>query len=119
MEKNDAEPKTLVREFGLITVTLLVVGMLVGSGIFQKIIPMAKTKLNEYWILMAWLIGGVISILGAFTVGGLASLTEESGGTYEYFKIAFGKFFSFISGWADFMIIGTGASAAIAFLFAD
>ena len=119
MEKNDAEPKTLVREFGLITVTLLVVGMLVGSGIFQKIIPMAKTNLNDYWILMAWLIGGVISILGAFTVGGLASLTEESGGTYEYFKIAFGKFFSFISGWADFMIIGTGASAAIAFLFAD
>ena len=119
MKSNYGEPKTLVREFGLFTVTLLVVGMLVGSGIFQKIIPMAKTNLNEYWILFAWLIGGVISILGAFTVGGLASLTEESGGTYEYFNIAFGNFFSFISGWADFMIIGTGASAAIAVLFAE
>lgn len=119
MKNNDAEPKTLVREFGVFTVTLLVVGMLVGSGIFQKIIPMAKTNLSEFWILMAWLVGGIISILGAFTVGGLASLTEDSGGTYEYFRIAFGNFFSFISGWADFMIIGTGASAAIAVLFAE
>lgn len=119
MKSNDAEPKTLVREFGVFTVTLLVVGMLVGSGIFQKIIPMAKTNLSEFWILMAWLVGGIISILGAFTVGGLASLTEDSGGTYEYFRIAFGNFFSFISGWADFMIIGTGASAAIAVLFAE
>jgi len=119
VKSNDAEPKTLVREFGVFTVTLLVVGMLVGSGIFQKIIPMAKTNLSEFWILMAWLVGGIISILGAFTVGGLASLTEDSGGTYEYFRIAFGNFFSFISGWADFMIIGTGASAAIAVLFAE
>lgn len=113
------EQNTLKREFGLITVTLLVVGMLVGSGIFQKIIPMAKSDLNEFWILLAWLFGGVISLLGAFTMGGLASITEDSGGTYEYFRIAFGKFFAFISGWADFMIIGTGASAAIAFLFAE
>jgi len=119
MNRKITDQNVLKREFGLFTVTLLVVGMLVGSGIFQKIIPMSRTGLGEFWILLAWMSGGLISLLGAITVGGLASVTEDSGGTYEYFRIAFGDFFAFISGWADFMIIGTGASAAIAFLFAE
>lgn len=119
MNQGKSEPDTLKREFGLITVTLLVVGLLVGSGVFQKIIPMAKTGLSGFYILLAWFVAGILSLLGAFTVGGLASVTEDSGGTYEYFRISFGKLFAFISGWADFMVIGTGASAAIAFLFAQ
>jgi APA family basic amino acid/polyamine antiporter len=110
---------TLKRELGLITITLLVAGLVIGSGVFKKIIPMAQTGIGEVSILLAWGAAGLISLLGALSVGGLATLTEESGGTYEYFRISFGKFFAFISGWSDFMIIGTGVNAALAFLFAQ
>ena len=80
---------------------------------------MAQTGLGETSILMAWAIAGVISLFGALTVGALASLTEESGGVYEYLQISFGKYPAFLSGWADFMIIGPGAIAALGFLFAQ
>ncbi len=113
-----AEP-SLKRALGLFTSTLLVVGLLIGSGVFKKIIPMAQTGLGETAILMAWAVAGLISLFGAFTVGALPSLTEESGGVYEYLKLSFGKFPAFLSGWADFMIIGPGAIAAIGFLFAQ
>lgn len=80
---------------------------------------MAQTGLSETAILMAWILAGVISLFAAFTVSALASLTEESGGLYEYFRISFGNFFAFISGWADFIIIGPAAIAALAFLFGE
>jgi basic amino acid/polyamine antiporter, APA family len=110
---------SLKRALGLSTSTLLVVGLLIGSGVFKKIIPMAQTGMGETAILMAWLVAGIISLFGAITVGGLASLTEESGGTYEYLQLSFGKFFGFLSGWADFMIMGPGSLAALAYLFAQ
>lgn len=56
-------------------------------------------------------------MFGAFNIVGLASLTEESGGVYEYLRIAFGNFFSFLFGWTDFTIIGTASVAALAFIF--
>ncbi len=79
---------------------------------------MAQTGLSESAILMAWGFAGIISLFGAFSLGALASLTEESGGVYEYLQLSFGKFPAFLSGWADFMIVGPGAIAALGFLFA-
>jgi len=79
---------------------------------------MAQTGLPEWAILAAWAAAGIISILGAWTVAGLATVTEESGGSYEYLRIGFGNFISFLEGWAEFIIMGSGANAALAFLFA-
>lgn len=110
---------SLRRALGLSTSTLLVVGLLIGSGVFKKIVPMAQTGMGETAILLAWLVAGVVSLFGALTVGGLAKITEESGGTYEYLQLSFGKFTGFLSGWADFMIMGPGSLAALAFLFAQ
>jgi APA family basic amino acid/polyamine antiporter len=110
---------SLNRTLGLFASTLMVVGIVIGSGVFKKIVPMAQTGLSETAILMAWILAGVISLFAAFTVSALASLTEESGGLYEYFRISFGNFFAFISGWADFIIIGPAAIAALAFLFGE
>jgi APA family basic amino acid/polyamine antiporter len=115
----ESKEVTLKRSLGLFSSTMLVVGLLVGSGVFKKIVPMAQTGMGETAILMAWATAGIISLIGAFTVGALSSLTEESGGVYEYIKLSFGKFPAFLSGWADFMVIGPGAIAAIAFLFAQ
>jgi len=108
---------TLLRALGIFSATLLVVGIMIGSGVFKKIIPMAQTGLTESWILIAWALAGIITILGAINIVGLASLTEESGGVYEYLRLAFGNFFSFLFGWTDFTIIGTASIAALAFIF--
>jgi APA family basic amino acid/polyamine antiporter len=110
---------SLNRTLGLFASTLMVVGIVIGSGVFKKIVPMAQTGLSETAILMAWILAGVISLFAAFTVSALASLTEESGGLYEYFRISFGNFFAFISGWTDFIIISPAAIAALAFLFGE
>ncbi len=109
----------LKRVLGLFTAVLLVAGIMIGSGVFKKIIPMAQTGLSEAWILAAWVIAGIISMFGAFTLAGLSSLTEESGGLYEYLRISFGNFFSFIFGWTDFAILGSASIAALGYIFSQ
>ena len=112
-------PPTLLRALGIFTATLLVAGIMIGSGVFKKIIPIAQTGLGEGWILLAWVLAGIITMLGAFNLAALASLTEESGGLYEYLRLSFGPFFSFLFGWTDFTIIGTASMAALAFIFSQ
>ncbi|HVK97482.1 MAG TPA: amino acid permease, partial [Flavisolibacter sp.] len=122
MEKiltTDEKKIPLIRALGLFTATLLVAGMMIGSGVFKKIIPMAQSGLSETWILGAWIIAGIITMFGAFTLAGLATLTDESGGVYEYLRLSFGNFFSFLFGWTDFTIIGTASIAALGFIFAQ
>ena len=110
---------TLARALGPFTATLLVAGIMIGSGVFKKIIPIAHTGLNETWVLVAWILAGIITMFGAFNLAGLASMTEESGGEYEYLRLSFGNFFSFLFGWTDFAIIGTASVAALAFIFSQ
>lgn len=109
----------LSRSIGLFTAIFLVSGTLIGSGIFKKIAPMSDLLMNQNYILLAWLFAGIITMFGAFTMAGYTSLTTESGGIYEYLRITFGNFFSFLYGWASFIIIGSGGNAAIAYIFAQ
>lgn len=92
---------------------------MIGSGVFKKIIPMAQTGLSEGWIIAAWVGAGLITMFGAFTLAGLSNLTEESGGVYEYLRLSFGNFFSFLFGWTDFTIMGCASVAALGFIFAQ
>lgn len=109
----------LIRAITLPTAVLLVTGVMIGSGVYKKIIPLAQTGLSEGWILAAWVLAGIITMFGALNVSGLASLTEQSGGVYEYLRLAFGNFVSFIFGWTDFTVIGTASAAALAYIFAQ
>lgn len=109
----------LKRSLGLITAILLVAGIIIGSGVFKKIAPMSAALMDKNYILLAWLLAGIITLLGAFNVAGLATMTDESGGIYEYLRLSFGNFFSFISGWTAFLIGGSGSIAALAFIFAE
>ncbi|HXB44426.1 MAG TPA: amino acid permease, partial [Puia sp.] len=119
-KKTDTASQTsLDRALGLFTGTLLVAGIMIGSGVFKKIVPMAQTGLNETWILVAWIIAGIMTMFSAFNLAGLSSLTEESGGIYEYLRLSFGNFFSFLFGWSDFAIIGAASVAALGFIFAQ
>lgn len=115
---NNQNP-TLKRALGVGTGILLTAGMMIGSGVFKKIVPMAQTGLSEAWIILAWIGAGIITMFGAFTIAGLANLTEESGGVYEYLRLSFGNFFSFLFGWTDFTTIGCASIAALGFIFAQ
>jgi len=109
----------LNRVLGLPTAILLVAGIMIGSGVFKKIAPMAQTGIGEDYILLAWIVAGIITLFGAFTYAGLASMTQESGGVYEYLRLVYGDFIAFLFGWAIFMIGGSGAIAALAFVFSQ
>lgn len=80
---------------------------------------MAQTGLDEYTIILVWVVAGLVTLCGAFTVSGLSTLTEDSGGLYEYFRIVYGNFPAFLIGWTFSMIINPSAGAAISFLFSD
>jgi APA family basic amino acid/polyamine antiporter len=109
----------LIRSLGLTTAILMVAGTLIGSGVFKKIAPMSALLMNKDYILLAWLLAGIISMFGAFTMAGMATLTNESGGIYEYLRLSFGNLFSFLYGWASFLILGSGGNAAVAYIFAQ
>jgi len=121
-EKPDITDKTKIplnRALGLPTGILLVAGIMIGSGVFKKIVPMSQSLMSEPGILIAWVVAGIITMLGAFTYAGLASMTTESGGIYEYLRLSYGNFFAFLFGWMIFMIGGSGAIAALAFVFSQ
>lgn len=109
----------LRRVIGVGTAILLVAGNIIGTGVFKKIVPMAATGLSESYILLAWLLAGLIALFGAFTIAGLAKSTTVSGGLYEYMRQAFGKFPGFLLGWTCFSISLSGSLAAVAFIFAQ
>ncbi|MDE3184240.1 MAG: amino acid permease [Bacteroidota bacterium] len=109
----------LKRVVGWAAAILMVAGNMIGTGVFKKVVPMAQTGLNENFILLAWIVAGLIVIFGAFTFAGLAKLTTAPGGTYEYLRLCFGNFPAFLNGWGLFIIIGSGSIAAIAFIFSQ
>jgi APA family basic amino acid/polyamine antiporter len=119
-ESSDAHKSPhFMRALNLPTAILLVAGIMIGSGVFKKIVPMAQTLHNGDYILLAWIIAGIITMFGAFTYAGLATMTSETGGIYEYLRMIYGDFIAFIFGWSTFTIIGSGAIAALSFVFAQ
>jgi basic amino acid/polyamine antiporter, APA family len=123
MEKKDNADEVgegqFKRVLGLPTAVMLVAGIMIGSGVFKKIVPMAQILPSEGYILISWIIAGVVTLFGAFTYAGLAGMTTQTGGVYEYLRLIFGEFIAFLFGWSLFMIVGTGAIAALAFVFAQ
>lgn len=109
----------LLRSLGLTTAILMVAGTIIGSGVFKKIAPMSVMLMNEHYILSAWIVAGIISMFGAFTMSGMATLTNEAGGIYEYLRLSCGNVFSFLYGWASFLVIGSAGNAAVAYVFAQ
>jgi APA family basic amino acid/polyamine antiporter len=118
-ETQDRTKIPLKRIIGLPTSILLLAGIMIGSGVFKKIAPMSRSLMSEHYILIVWIAAGVISMFGAFLYAGLASLTDKTGGTYEYLRIMYGDFIAFLLGWTIFTIIGSGSVAALAFVFSQ
>ena len=110
---------SLKRIIGLASSLLLVAGIMIGTGVFKKIAPMAASGLSSSGILFAWLAAGIITIFGALSASALSELTTESGGEYEYIRLAFGQLPAFLFGWSCFTVIGSASVAAMSHLFAS
>ncbi len=109
---------TLPRTLGLRDLIFLTIGSVIGSGIF--LVPGAVLRqVNGFVIpaLLVWLIGGVLSLLGALTYGELAALKPAAGGLYVYIRDCFGRFPAFLFGWTLFFVISSGAVATLAVAF--
>ena len=97
---------------------MVVVGSMIGSGIFIVSADMARTIGSPGWLLVAWLITGVLTIVGALSYGELAAMMPRAGGQYVYLREAFSPLWGFLYGWTLFLVIQTGTIAAVAVGFA-
>jgi basic amino acid/polyamine antiporter, APA family len=109
----------LLPTLGLFSTIMLVVGGVIGSGIFRKPGVMAAQLGSPELLILVWILAGVITMFGALTNAEIASLIPETGGQYVYFERMYGPFFAFLYGWAVFTIIQSGSIAAVAYVFAE
>jgi len=106
------------KSLGLLDATLLVAGSMIGSGIFIVSSIMMNDIGSPAWMLVLWVLTGVITILAALSYGELAGMMPNAGGQYVYIQRAFGRLPSFLYGWTVFTVIQTGVIAAVAVAFA-
>src|SRR5262249_60590753 len=111
--------RNLLATLGLFTSVMLVIGGVIGSGIFRKPGIMAAQLGSPLLLLSVWLLAGVITLFGALTNAEVASVIPETGGQYVYFDRMYGPFTAFLYGWAVFVVIQTGSIAAVAYVFAE
>ena len=111
--------ETLKPKIGLRAATFLVVSVIIGSGVFKKIAPMAQELGSPWLIVLCWIVAGLISLAGALSTAEMVSMFPNSGGEYFYFQKVYGRFFSFLYGWSSFTVIKTAAISALAYIFAQ
>nr|WP_315157833.1 amino acid permease [uncultured Flavobacterium sp.] len=111
MEEN--KPGEFKRELGLLDGTMLVVGSMIGSGIFIVSADIARQVGSAGWLILIWLISGLITMIAAVSYGELSAMFPNAGGQYVYLKEAYNKLIAFLYGWSFFAVIQTGTIAAV------
>jgi basic amino acid/polyamine antiporter, APA family len=109
----------LVRGLSLLDATMIVVGSMIGSGIFLVSAESSKLVGSPGWLLVAWAVAGVLTITGALSCAELAAMMPRAGGQYVFLREAYGPSFGFLFGWALFLVVQTGTIAAVAVAFAN
>src|SRR5450432_125104 len=113
-----AREQGFVRGLNLFDATMVVIGTMIGSGIFIVSADMSRMIGSPGWMLMAWVLTGALSIAAALSYGELASMLPQSGGMYVYLREAFSPLWGFLYGWTLFTVIQTGTIAAVSVAFA-
>ena len=111
--------EALKPKIGVSTATFLVVSVIIGSGVFKKLAPMSQELGSPVLVILCWVVAGLISLAGALSTAEMVSMFPTSGGEYFYFQKVYGRFFSFMYGWASFTVIKTSSIAALAYIFAQ
>src|SRR5437763_4395256 len=106
-----------VKAMTLTDATMLVAGSMIGSGIFVVSASMSRTLGSPFWLMLAWVAAGVITLLGALAYGELAAMYPRAGGQYVFLRESMGPLMGFLYGWTLFIVIQTGTIAAVAVAF--
>lgn len=107
-----------IRGLGLLDSTTIVAGSMIGSGIFIVSSEMSRQVGSPGWLLVAWVVTGVLTVIGALSYGELAAMMPKAGGQYVYLREAFSPIWGFLYGWTLFLVIQAGTIAAVAVGFA-
>jgi APA family basic amino acid/polyamine antiporter len=105
------------RRLGLFDTTMLVAGAMIGSGIFIVSADIARDVGGSGWLLLVWVLTGVMTLMGALSYGELAAMMPKAGGQYVYLREAYTPLWGFLYGWTLFLVIQTGTIAAVAVAF--
>lgn len=107
------------RMLGFWSASSIVVGSIIGSGVFMKPAVMAAQTASPLWLAMVWIVAGVFSLFGALIYAEAGAMFPQTGGLYIFFQKMFGNFFAFMYGWAGFTVINTASVSAISFVCAQ
>jgi APA family basic amino acid/polyamine antiporter len=107
-----------VRELGLLDSTMIVAGSMIGSGIFIVPAEISRQVGSAGWLLMVWVVTGLMTVAAALSYGELAAMMPKAGGQYVYLREAYSPLWGFLYGWTLFLVIQTGTIAAVAVGFA-
>src|SRR5881392_1021003 len=115
---NEPGNNKFIQGLGLLDSTMLVAGSMIGSGIFIVSAIIAKQVGSPGWLIVVWLVTGVLTLMAALSYGELAAMMPKAGGQYVYLREAFSPLWGFLYGWTLFVVIQTGTIAAVAVGFA-
>lgn len=118
MAEKVAKKNKLVRTFGLNMAIIMVMSTIIGSGVFKKVTPMAKDLQSPELVILAWVLSGIIILFGVWSIAELGTIFPHSGGPFSWLEKIYGKFISFLYGWASFTVIQSAAIASVAYVFA-
>ncbi|HEX8195309.1 MAG TPA: amino acid permease [Pyrinomonadaceae bacterium] len=107
-----------VRGLGLLDSTMIVAGSMIGSGIFIVSADIARQVGSSGWLLMVWIVTGLLTVAAALSYGELAAMMPKAGGQYVYLRESYSPLWGFLYGWTLFLVIQTGTIAAVAVAFA-
>src|SRR6266496_1584690 len=107
-----------VESLGLLDSTMMVAGTMIGSGIFIVSADIARQVGSGGWLLMVWVVTGVLTVVAALSYGELAAMMPRAGGQYVYLREAYSPLWGFLYGWTLFLVIQTGTIAAVSMAFA-
>src|SRR5436190_1950079 len=112
------KPGDLKHSLGQLDATMIVIGSMIGSGIFITSAESSRLVGAPGWLLMAWALAGLLTITGALCCAELAAMMPKAGGQYVFLREAYSPLFGFLFGWAIFLVVQTGTIAAVAVAFA-
>src|SRR5512139_1905913 len=113
-----AQDQEFVRELGLLDSTMIVAGSMIGSGIFIVSADITRQVGSPGWLLVVWVVTGLLTLMASLSYGELAAMMPKAGGQYVYLREAFSPLWGFLYGWTLFLVIQTATIAAVAVGFA-
>ena len=111
------EIRTLPREIGILGSTAIVVGTIIGSGIFLVPHNVATQVGSVFSLYLVWIVGGALALAGALSLAELGAAMPEAGGIYVYLRESFGKLIAFLYGWGSLLVIDAGSAATLGVAF--